>query len=125
LHKTASQISSGIRHDGFYAGHGRNSGRQRIRRIPRSAIREYVRRLHGALAMVFKEAKIDIDPETVLVVQQSVSNHALYRWRGVVELAHLDARAEHLQPLWGGNSLEWSTPRRRPARLVEIGPGRE
>jgi len=96
--QTASQIASGIRSDGFYAEHGRNAGRQRIKRIPRSAVREYIRRLHQALAMAASKAGLSIDPENILVVEQSVSNHAIYRWRGVVEIAHLDSAAATLQP---------------------------
>lgn len=108
--QTASQISNGIHESGFYAEHGRNGGRQRIRRIPRSAIREYIRRLHRALAIAFEDAGLSVDPESVLVVEQSVSNHALYRWRAVVEVAHFDSSAEHLQPLWGG-ALVWDSSR--------------
>ena len=103
--QTASQISNGIHAGGFYAEHGRNGAQQKTRRIPRSAIREYIRRLHRALAVAFEEASLCIDPESVLVVEASVSNHALYRWRAVVEVAHIDSSAEHLRPLWGGNSL--------------------
>ena len=99
--QTASQIATGIHEGKFYAEHARNGARQRIRRIPRSAIREYIRRLHRALAVAFEEASLYIDPETVLMVEQSVSNHALYRWRAIVEVAHLDSSAERLQPLWG------------------------
>jgi hypothetical protein len=82
--QTATQISIGIHESGFYAEHGRNVGRQRTRRIPRSAIREYIRRLHRALAIALKKAGLSIDPESILVVEQSVSNHARYTDGGLL-----------------------------------------
>ena len=88
--QTASQISDGIHEGRFYAEYGRSGKRQRIRRIPRSAIREYIRRLHRALAMAFEETGFGTAPESVLVVTQSVSNHALYRWKALVEVIHMD-----------------------------------
>jgi hypothetical protein len=102
--QTASQIATGIHASDFYSEHGSNGRRQRIRRIPRSAIREYIKRLRRALALVFSEEMLRIDPRDVLVAEESVSNHLLYRWRAVVEVTHVDSTSANVQPIWGGIS---------------------
>ena len=58
LAQSASQIELGIRADDFYKFHAKNATGRTVlrRRIPRSSIREHVRRLHQALGMVFQEA---------------------------------------------------------------------
>jgi hypothetical protein len=100
--QTASQIATGIRASDFHAGNGSNGRRrQRIRRIPRSAIREYIHRLHRALALACDEANIRIDPCALLVAEESVSNHLLYRWKAVLEVAHVDSTAADVQPIGG------------------------
>jgi hypothetical protein len=103
--QTATQISIGI-HDGygFYAEHGTNGRRQRIWRIPRSAIREDVKRLKRALAAVFKQANVGVDPADVLVTQDTVSNQVLYRWKCRPEVVHIDSTAAKDQPLLGGRN---------------------
>ena len=99
--QTASQIATGIHASSFHAEHGANGRRQRTRRIPRSAIRVYIERLHLALALVFAEAKLHIDPRDVLVAEESVSNHVLYRWKAILEISHLDSTAAIDQSLHG------------------------
>jgi hypothetical protein len=91
--QTASQIATGIHESRFHAARYTNGQPQRKRRVPRSAIKEYVKRLHRALAIVFRRAKLRIEPRDVLLVERSVSNHVLYQWRAVVELVHLDSAA--------------------------------
>jgi hypothetical protein len=100
--QTASQISTGIHAGRFYAEHGKNGRRQRIRRIPRSAIREYIKRLEFALALALGEANLCIDPKDVLLTEESVSNHVLYRWRAIVEVVHLNSTAASAQPIFEG-----------------------
>jgi hypothetical protein len=99
--QTASQISSGIHASSFYSEHATNGhGRQqRMRRIPRTAIREYIRRLHRALALAFREANLRIDPREVLTVEESVGNQVLYQWKAVVEVVHFDLSRADAQPL--------------------------
>jgi hypothetical protein len=100
--QTASQISSGIQASSFYSGkyatndHGR---KQRMRRIPRTAIRQYIRRLHKALALAFHETNLRIDPRDVLTVEESVGNQVLYQWKAVVEVIHFDLARADAQPL--------------------------
>jgi hypothetical protein len=90
--QTASQIATGIHEGRFYSEYGHSVRRQRVWRIPRSAVKEYIKRLRRALAMALGDAHVRIDPRDVLEAEQSVSNHVLYRWKGVVELVHLDFR---------------------------------
>ena len=100
--QTASQIASGIHASSFYSEHATNGHgrRQRMKRIPRTAIREYIRRLHRALAMAFHEANLRIDPLDILTVEESVGNQVLYRWKAAVEVVHLDLTAADVKPLW-------------------------
>lgn len=99
--QTASQIAGGIHASSFYSDkYATNShGRRQMRRIPRSAIREYVRRLHKSLALAFHEANLRIDPLDVLTVEESVGNQVLYRWRAAVEVVHCDLTRADVQPL--------------------------
>lgn len=99
--QTATQVSTGIHADGFYAEHGKNGRRQRIQRIPRSAIREHIKRLKVAIALAFDEANLSLDPETVLQSEESVSNQMLYRWRAIVDVVHINSMAANAQPLLG------------------------
>jgi hypothetical protein len=100
--QTASQISGGIHASSFYSGKYAQNGegrKQRMRRIPRTAIREYIRRLHKALALAFQEANLGIDPRDVLTVEESVGNQVLYQWKAVVEVIHFDLTRADVQPL--------------------------
>jgi len=100
--QTASQISTGIHASSFYSEHATNDHgrRQRMKRIPRTAIKEYIKRLHRALSLAFHEANLRIDPLDVLTVEESVGNQVLYRWKAKVEVVHLDLTAADVQPLW-------------------------
>jgi hypothetical protein len=100
--QTASQISGGIHASGFYSERYAQNGegrRQRMRRIPRTAIRQYIRRLHQALALAFQEANLDINASDVLTVEESVGNQVLYQWKAVVEVIHFDLTRADVQPL--------------------------
>ena len=97
--QTASQIAAGIHDNSFYSEHGRNGGGQRVRRVLRTEVKEYVKRLHRALTLAFTDARLRIDPRDVLEVKESVSNHVLYRWRAVADIEHIDSTAKNLQPL--------------------------
>lgn len=88
--QTASQISSGIGANGFYVEHGKYGGRKRPSRVPRSAVKEYIRRLQKAIGIALTEANLCFDPKEILVVEDSVSNHVLYRWMASIDLVHLD-----------------------------------
>lgn len=72
LIQSARQIEMAVRADEFYMRHGENAtGRPIVRKMTRSAIKEYMTRLQQALASVFQEARLGIDPAQVLVVRDS------------------------------------------------------
>lgn len=98
--QSAKQIELGIRADDFYRKHARNAnGRFAIaKRIPRSAVREYVKRLHRALTGVFQEAGLLIDPDKVLVVERTVSNEVGYRFRATFLWTHIDLVSRDAKP---------------------------
>lgn len=109
--QTASQIAAGIHVGEFYAEHGRNGHRTRIRRIPRSAIKEYMKRLRRALAEALGRARLPLNARDVLVTEESVSNQVLYRWKAVVELVNFDSMATRFRPIGRGNeSVEMLFP---------------
>lgn len=95
--QTATQIATGIHESGF---HGRSApAGQRRHRIPRSAIKEYTKRLRRAIALVLVEAQLRIDPRDILLAKESVSNHVLYQWRAAVEVVHIYSTAKD-SPIW-------------------------
>lgn len=99
---SAKQIEVGIRADEFYRQHAKNAnGRPAlVRRVPRSAVREHIKRLHHALALVFHEANLSIDPRRVLTVDQTVSNLVQYKLRATCHWTHLDLTSRDSQPFW-------------------------
>lgn len=100
--QSAKQIELGIRSDAFYREHGRNAKCRKalVRQIPRSAVREHIRRLHKAIAFVFHKANLPLDPRRVLVVTETVSNEVGYQLRANCHWTHLDLTARDFQPLW-------------------------
>lgn len=92
LAQSANQIEVGIRADPFFREHATNANVKSslVRRIPRSAVREHVKRVHDALAIVFHEANLPIDPRKVLVVKETVSNEVGYRLRATCHWTHTD-----------------------------------
>lgn len=92
LGQTASQIAIGMRRDPFYAVYDGKTGavRGRTRRIARSSIKEYVKRIRRALGSAFVDAGLSLDPYRVLVADATTGNEVTYRLRGSVEVAHID-----------------------------------
>jgi hypothetical protein len=90
--QSARQIELGVLSDDFYAQHGDNSGqRGKVpRRISRTAVREYIRRLHQALELAFEEAGLGIDPARVLVVEGTVGNEVGYQLRASCKWIHVE-----------------------------------
>lgn len=90
LAQCVSQIAAGFRADPFYTRHGANvapDGSLR-RRVARSAVRVYVQRIRRALALTFREANLRVDPNKVLVSQETVTNQVGYRLRGTFQWLH-------------------------------------
>jgi hypothetical protein len=86
--QSAAQIAAGVRASLFYRRHGSNSGVLTMRRISRSSVKEYVKRLRRALAAAFERAGLAIDPMTVLASEKTEGNEVLYRLRAHVEWVH-------------------------------------
>jgi len=103
--QSAKQIELGIRATDFYREHAKNAnGRLAIiRRIPRSAVREHVKRLRRALAYAFREAGLLIAPDKVLVVEQTVTNEVAYRLRATFLWTHIDLASRDVKPVNGTN----------------------
>jgi hypothetical protein len=103
--QSARQIELGIRADDFYTRHAENAtGRTIItRRIPRSAVKVYVKRLHRAFSLAFRDAGIRIDPGKVLISQKTVGNEVGYQLKASCDWIHVDLTSRNCQPLWGGN----------------------
>jgi hypothetical protein len=89
---TAAQIISGMRADPFFQKHGANapySARKR-RQLSHSSIKEYMKRLRAALGQTFCDARLHLDPLSVLVSEETLSNQAGYRLRASCEWIHID-----------------------------------
>ncbi len=92
LPQSAAQIAAAVRVDPFCRKHGTNapSGATLTRKMSRSSIKEFVKRVRQALALVFLEAGLAIDPNTVLRSENTVTNEVGYRIQASFEWAHLD-----------------------------------
>ena len=102
LAQSARQIELGMRADPFCKFHAKNAnGRTALtRRIPRSSIKEHIRRLHQALGIAFHEAGMGIDPRSVLIVQDTVGNEVGYKLKATCSWTHIDLTSRDRQPLW-------------------------
>ena len=88
--QSASQIEAGMRADAFYIRHGDNAMLHNglKRRISRSAIKEYIKRLRLALGLAFRQAGLNLDPLRVVVSEPTVMNEVGYRLKASVEWFH-------------------------------------
>jgi hypothetical protein len=92
LPQSAAQITAGMKADPFYHRHGANAAThvRLTRKINRSSIKVYIERLRTALMQAFRNARIQIDPFSVLVSEQTLSNEVGYRLRAHFEWIHID-----------------------------------
>jgi hypothetical protein len=88
--QSASQIEAGMRADVFYSRHAGNATLHNglKRRISRSAIKEYIKRLRLALELAFRQAGLNLDPLRVVVSEPTVMNEVGYRLKASVEWFH-------------------------------------
>ena len=104
LPQSARQIELAIRADDFYKRHAANAtGRAVTRGIPRSYVKVYVRRLHRAFSLAFRDTGMHIDPRNVLVSQKTVGNEVGYQLKASCDWVHIDLTSCNCQPLWGGS----------------------
>jgi len=87
--QSATQIAAGMRRSAFYVKHGMNSGIPSKRRISRSAVKEYVKRIRKAFGLSFCEIGLDLDPKRVLVSKTTMGNEIHYQLRARIEWIHL------------------------------------
>ena len=88
--QSASQITAGMRVSPFYVRHGLNAGVLSRRKISRSSVKEYVKRIRKAMLVAFRESQTTMNPPRVLVSMNTVGNEAQYRMRAVFEWLHID-----------------------------------
>jgi hypothetical protein len=105
LPQSARQIELGVRADDFYKRHAANAtGRTTLtRRIPRSAVKVYITRLHRAFSLAFQDASMGVDPSDVLIAKRTVGNEVGYQLKASCTWLHLDLTSQNSQPLWGGD----------------------
>lgn len=90
--QSASQIEAGVRADPFYMKHGTNAMLHNglKRRISRSAIKEYIKRLRLAFEVAFRDAGLNLDPRQVIASEATVMNDVGYRLKASPEWFHID-----------------------------------
>jgi hypothetical protein len=78
----------------FYRDHALNSGAPEVRKICRTAVKEYVRRIREALSVAFQKAALPLDPKHVLVSEATDGNEVHYHLEASIEWIHVDDLAE-------------------------------
>jgi hypothetical protein len=88
----ASQIVASVHADPFYRKHGANALTlaKLTRKINRSGVKEFMKRIRRALEQTFREAGLYLDPRAVLVSQATVTNQVGYKLRATFDWAHID-----------------------------------
>lgn len=91
--QSATQIAAGIQASDFYQKHASNAGKSpRMRRkIARSAVKIYIRRLRQAFAAACEEAEVVFSADKVIVSEQTVANEVGYKVHARVEWSHVDS----------------------------------
>ena len=89
--QTASQIERGIRGDAFCMAQHLRARRLKRRnaQFHRTTIRAYVKRIRLALARVFNDAGLHLDPMRVMVSQSTVGNELAYSIRARIQWLHV------------------------------------
>jgi hypothetical protein len=72
--------------------HGSNAMLQNglKRRISRSAIKEYIKRLRLAFELAFRDAGLNLDPRQVIASEATVTNEVGYRLKVTIDWFHID-----------------------------------
>lgn len=92
LPQTTSQIFAGMKADPFYRKHGANvTAHGRLtRKMSRSSLREYIKRIRMALRITLRDTGLNLSPFRVLASERTSSNQAGYRLRANCEWIHMD-----------------------------------
>jgi hypothetical protein len=86
--QSAAQIAAGINRASFYTSHGKNSGVVSRRKISRSAVKEYVKRIRKAFNFGFREIALNLNSKSVLVSRITMGNETHYQLRAAIEWVH-------------------------------------
>lgn len=89
--QSATHIAAGMRRSAFYVRHGMNSGIPSKRKISRSAVKEYVKRIRKAFDLGLREIGLDLDPKRVLVSKITMGNEIHYQLRARIEWIHFSS----------------------------------
>jgi hypothetical protein len=92
--QSAVQIAGHMRIHPFYRLHGMNCGALSTRKISKSCIKEYAKRIREALGQAFERLSLPLDPDLVLVTQLA-GNEARYVLKASVEWVHINDLEEH------------------------------
>ena len=87
--QSATQIAAGMRRSAFCLKHGTNSGIPSRRKISRSAVKEYVKRIRKAFDSCFREIGLELNSKRVLISKTTMGNEILYQLRARVEWVHV------------------------------------
>lgn len=87
--QSAVQIVGHMRLHPFYMLHGMNCGIPSTRKISRTSVKQYSKRIREALGIAFDEISLPLDPQVVLVTQLA-GNEARYVLKASVEWIHVD-----------------------------------
>ncbi len=92
LPQSATQIAAAMYAEPFYRRHGFHASRHAklTRKISRSSVKEFVKRIRQALDCASREAGLCIDPQQVLLSQGTVTNEVVYRLKATTEWIHVD-----------------------------------
>jgi|SRR5580700_1443805 hypothetical protein len=99
--QSATQIAAGMRRSAFYVKHGMNSGIPSRRKISRSTVKEYIKRIRKAFDFSFREMGLDLDPKRVLVSKTTMGNEIHYQLRARIEWVHLGSDGARVIDLAG------------------------
>lgn len=90
LPQNAAQIAAGIKASAFYRNHGMNAGLPTRRKISRSAVKEYVKRIRKALNIALRRRTQPVDASRLLISAKTVGNEVQYRLCAPVEWKHVE-----------------------------------
>lgn len=90
LGQSVSQIAAGLSVDPFSQEHGAHANAHETlsKDLSRTAMKQQLFRLRGALQVTFHEAGLNLDVNRVLVAEQTEGNEVLYRLKISVDWEH-------------------------------------
>jgi hypothetical protein len=88
--QSAVQIAAGIRASAFYRKHGMNAGIPSRRKVSRSGVKEYVKRIRHALELALSQKAPHLDVSRLIVSVKTVGNEVQYQLCASVEWVHTE-----------------------------------